>query len=201
MATFSEKLAAAKTAERPFKDVQVTLDQTLSAKRDDLIQEIRTARLPAADARLTKKADTSALEKELADLEASEQDSMVTLRVVQAPGQEFSGLTAKYPFRADAPLDRAYGFNIHGLVAAEGHRWTTYREGDKYRPFKVVEATIDRPGVNEWADLCKVLPHDDYRQIVDAAFELNIWEPQQRRERLGKAASSTSESSSPPASE
>jgi len=202
VATFSELLAAAKSADRPYRDVQVTLDQTLSAKRDDLVRQIAVARRPAKDARLTKKVDASALEAELAELEATERDSLVTLRVTQAPGSEFSELTAVHPFRTDAILDRAYGFNLHGLVAAEGHRWVTYADGEKWRKFQVTKAdpTKDTRAVNEWTDLCKVLSPDDYRQVVDAVFELNVWEPQQRRERLGKASTLTSESNSPPVS-
>lgn len=206
MAKFSDRLAAAKAKEPPFQDVRVVLDDLLAEERKGLQDRIAEARKPTNDPRLGKKSPLEALQTELAELEIREADAMETVRVYRAAGTEWAALTARFPVRDDAVIDLRFGFNIHGLMEAEGHRWCRILEDGEPVKFDIVterDAISQKTRVvrSEWADFTTTISPDDYSQIIDAAFNLNVWEPQMRRDRLGKAGSSTNASSSPSASE
>lgn len=111
-------------------------------------------------------------------------DVPVDVHVVRAPGLEWAALTAQFPARPDALVDLRFGFNIHDLVATEGHRWVTRKDGDELVPFG-----------DDWAAFAEKVPGDDFGTIVDAVFMLNVWEPQQRRDRLGKQRQARSKKS------
>lgn len=182
MSSFEEKLAARKKAERPSQVVSVSLDADLAEERAALQAQLDAVRSGPKDDRLGLKAKSDEIRERIDALQDAELDSLVELRVTRAPGVEWASLTASYPARLDSLVDRRYGFNLHALTVAEGWRWVERREGDAWVAFK----KTDKPRVDQWGDFCQVISGGDLATIVDAVFELNVWEPQQRRERLGK---------------
>lgn len=196
MASFKEKLSAAKAADRPFRIVQVCLDPELAARRADLQARIEAERAKVPDQRVGKKNPVEELRKELDELNAAEVDSLVEIRVERAAGMEWGLIVGRYPARPDAPFDLRFGFNVNDLVASEGRRWAKYREGDSWLDFAYKAKTVESAEVNEWRDLCGALAGADFEKISDAVFDLNVWEPFQRRERLGKASAPSTSASS-----
>lgn len=197
VATFKEKLERAKAAPRPFQVVTVSLDADLASRRTELLEKIKAAEKPAKDPRLSKKSPVDDLRRELAELDLADADSRQEIRIERAPGAEWAALAPRYEARLDSGFDRGVGYNLHGLVEIEGRRWATYREGDEWLPFEYRAAVKGNgrvtPEFNEWREMCASLSGDDMQLLIDAFFELNVWEPQLRRERLGKVpAPSTS---------
>jgi hypothetical protein len=203
MSSFEEKLAAAKKAEPRSEIVTVSLDPDLAEQRAELQEQIDAAKKAPKDDRLGLKSRIDALKEQLTELQAQELEYLVDLKVTRAPGHEWAAVSAAYPPRADVRVDMHYGFNLHDLTVQEGYRWVTRREGDDWVPFKYAPAGPGKKGSNEFADLCRVLAGGDLSGVVDAMFLLNLWEPQQRRERLGKlrADRQATQSASPSPSE
>lgn len=195
MSSFEEKLAAAKKAEPKHEVVTVSLDADLAEQREALQAEIDKAKKAPKDDRLGLKSKVDELTQKLADLADAEVEHLVDLKVTRAPGDEWSSVAAAYPPRPDVRVDRHFGVNLHDLVKHEGFRWVTRREGETWVPFKFTPAEPGKKHVNEFADLCQVLAGNDLDQVVDAMFRLNLWEPERRRERLGKLRAALPEKS------
>jgi hypothetical protein len=196
VASFKEKLSAAKGVERPSVTVSVCLDPEVAARRSELQAKIDAEKAKPQDDRVGKKSPVVALQEELDGLNAAEVDALVEIRVERAAGMEWGLVVGRYPARPDSPFDLRFGFNINELVASEGRRWAKYREGDDWLPFDYKAKSRDTVEVNEWRDLCAAVSGADFEKLTDAVFELNVWEPFQRRERLGKALALSESASS-----
>jgi hypothetical protein len=179
MTSFSERLAAAKAAARPTRDVQVLLDADLSEKREELRAELERVKATAAnDPRLSAvdPEETDLQEKLDAVLEESA-DALVTLRFTRLPGNEWSDLTSRCPVRLDAPIDRQYGYNMQAVSTLAAPISGVRVEDD-------AEVSLED---SEWVDLFETISGHEFILVMDAIYELNEYEPAQRVSSLKKA--------------
>lgn len=189
MSTFSERLAAAKNAPRPFRDVQVILDAGLSEQREELRKALVAAKAEASgDERLSGGINprvAEVQEKLDAVLDASA-ESLVTLRFTRMSGDEWSEVTARNPLRLDVPIDRHYGYNMNGVCRSAAPVSGARLEGDELIPLEVVRGTAGAPAVDEWSDLFGTIGGHEMGLIIEAVYELNEWEPAHRIDLLKK---------------
>jgi hypothetical protein len=188
MTNFSEQLAAAKAAPRDYRDVQVILDAGLSTKREQLKADLAAARAHAAsDPRLGVVDEASAsIQTQLDDLVAASAASLVTLRFVRMDSATWSDITDRCPARVDAPIDRQYGYNMNAACRLAAPLSGVRLDGDELVPLVVEKATADTPAVNEWADLFETISGHELIMIIEAIYELNMYEPARRVEQLKK---------------
>jgi hypothetical protein len=145
--TLDELIANARTAPRPHRDVQVTLDAAIAARIQAIderllalnqeqidLTEQADAELTAAtaDARLgdprrdeittARDAAVDEVQNRIDALdderEALTEGTLVTFRFSQLPGQAWADLGARHPARIDVNIDRAYGYNYHEVAKA-----------------------------------------------------------------------------------
>jgi hypothetical protein len=179
--TFQERLAARKNA-RPFKDVQVLLDDHLQAERERLEAELSRV---AGDQRLTAKSPADEIQEQINDLYKAD-DGLITLRFRRIPGNVWASLTSRHPARLDSPVDRRYGYNYDAVCAeaaeyvdADGAHYGVRLEGDEEVPLLVERKTPQNPNpANEWEDLFDALSGHEVETIRDAIWELNEYDVQ-----------------------
>lgn len=188
MSGFSERLAAAKSAPRPTKDVQVLLDDDLAARREALQAEIDAAKAEAEnDPRLTGANPTEGkIQKKLDALLKESKEALVTLRFTRLPGDKWADITARCPVRVDAPIDRQYGYNMQAASMIAAPLCGVRVDGDEEIPLTVTAATEDTPAVNEWADLFTTITGHEFIRIMDAIYEMNEYAPAERINSLKK---------------
>lgn len=178
--TFQERLAKAKAAPRPTKDVEIVLDAGLGEKIEELREELMmTQQEEAADQRLGRGFPKSdALQEELDGLLAEVADMIVTFRFTQMPAAEWAEIASRCPVRLDVPLDHQYGFNTDQAAVlgapASGRR---VEDGELYG------LTED-----EWRDLFDTISGAEIRRIADALFALNEYGPTKRLEDAKKVS-------------
>ena len=179
MTTFSERLAAAKSASRPTRTVQVLLDADLSAKREELRAELERARTAAASDQRLAAVNTAeqAVQTKLDELLNESAESLVTLRFSRLPGDKWAEITARCPVRLDAPIDRQYGYNMHAVCRLAAPVSGVRVEGDGEVPLTVTKATEETPAVDEWADLFGTISGHEFGLIIDAIYDLNEYSP------------------------
>jgi hypothetical protein len=195
---FSEKLAASEGAEREHTDVTVALHSAtkdrwadLEARRADVFERLEAAREAAEkDKRLASSGvDVAAFDAELdklredeAALELEDADSLVTLRFWELPGPEWGDITTRNPARPDVEQDIRFGYNVHGAtVDAAQVNGRVVEDGN------LIELSDD-----EWERFWPQLAGQYFTNISDAIFNLNVWDPAVRRDRLGKVSAGRS---------
>lgn len=179
MTTFSERLAAAKQAPKPFREVTVTLDADIAEQREQLRSQIEFER-KNNDARLAVKSKADELQEQLDELNELVSESLVTLRFTRLSGVEWAELTARCPVRLDAAIDRQYGYNMHAVC-----RLAAPLSGGI-----LVEGEVNSLSDSEWVDLFETVSGFEFNRIVDAIYELNEYEPAMRVSALKKELSS-----------
>ncbi|MDD7930068.1 hypothetical protein [Microbacterium thalli] len=196
MTTPHERLAAAKAAPRPHKDVTVCLDTDIAARRDELIQQLEQAeQQDAADQRLSGPNDerAAAVRAQVDAIDAEATSSLVTVRVTRLPGDAWAETISHHPSRPDVPLDLHYGYNLDAVcdaVAKYRHRlddrsidpnsavYAHFVDGEDTTPIE--------PG--EWDDLVSVLAGSEVTLLRDAIWTLNDYEPSARLDLLVKSS-------------
>lgn len=185
MSSFSDRLASAKAAVKPFRDVVVSLDADVSERRAELVEALAKARANP-DARLAAKSALDLIQEQLDELLALTADSLVTLRFSRMSGVDWAEVTARCPVRLDAAIDRQYGYNMHAVCALAAPLSGVRVEGGELVPLVVSAASAGVPAVNEWADLLTTVSGFEFGLIVDAIYELNEYEPASRVASLVK---------------
>lgn len=185
MSSFSERLALAKSAARPTREVTVSLDADVSDKRRELQAELEAARANP-DARLATKSAPELVQEKLDELLTITGDSLITLRFSRMPGDQWAEITARCPVRLDAAIDRQYGYNMHGVCRLAAPLCGVRVDGDEELPLEVIPASAGVPAVNEWDDLFDTISGHEFGLIVDAIYELNEYEPAQRVAQMKK---------------
>jgi len=111
------------------------------------------------------------------------------LQFTEMDGLAWADLTDRCPPRIDAPLDKAYGFNIRLVVAHAAPTSGRMKSGEEW--VELSEA--------QWTKLLRGQKGATIRTIGDALFQLNQWAPDQAVEpaRTALAAESAKNSSSP----
>lgn len=175
MSSFEEKLARAKAAKRKFNDVVVAFDTEVSERRAELEQAIIEA---SKDVRLAAN-PAAALQAELEELLASEQESLTTFRFYRMRGDEWVECTARSPVRLDVPLDAQYGYNYHAACRLAAIR-SGFRVDDDGAETEMTE--------DEWRDVWAVLSGAEVTLLADAVWELNEWGPAARIHDLKKGS-------------
>ncbi len=155
---FKDKLAAAKAAPRPFATVSVALDTVVSRKREALSDEydqiqadlsdamtrLEEAEKPKPDLRLGKGTGVKAIKTEIADLEARAQaatdavaalepefaESLVDLKFIRVPGDEWAEMTMNNPVRPGVMVDKVIGYNVAAVTRAASLKHGFVIEGD-----------------------------------------------------------------------
>lgn len=118
----------------------------------------------------------------------------------QATGEEWAAATARRPPRPDQPIDRTYGYNIHGVIPDIAEvTCTLKRDGEPVEPIVEPWSPQNRNPINEWRRFFANIDGGAFNRITDVVFALNQWEPDQRTKNLGKAfrVASGQNSSSP----
>jgi hypothetical protein len=109
-------------------------------------------------------------------------DELVTLRFTELKGMEWAEVTARSPARADATIDRRYGYNVHGAAAIAAPKSGKRVDGDELVPLSE----------SEWRDLFDVLSGPDFAAIADAMFLLHEIGPSGRLAAAKKASTAGS---------
>ena len=185
MSSFKERLAAAKAAPKPTREVTVSLDADVSEKRAALQAELEAARANP-DARLAAKSAPELVQEKLDELLTITADSLITLRFSRLSGPAWAEITARCPVRLDAAIDRRYGYNMHAVCRLAAPMCGVRVEGEELVPLEVVPASAGVPAVDEWADLFDTISGHEFGLIMDAVYELNEYEPAQRIAQMGK---------------
>ena len=180
MTTFQERLAKAKAAARPTRDVDIVLDAGFGEKIDALRDELMVAQeAEASDQRLaTGFPKSDALREKLDEVLQEAADMVVTLRFTQMHAPEWAEVTSRCPVRLDVDLDKHYGFNTDQIAVLGAPASGVRVEGDA--TYGLTEA--------EWRDLFDTITGHDVRRISDALFELNEYGPAQRLADAKKAS-------------
>lgn len=181
--SFSERLATAKAAPRPHRDITVSLDTDVAERRAALEEQIAKS---ARDQRLSATSPADALNAELEKLLDDAAGTLVTLRFRRLPGDEWNDITSRCPARLDAPVDVHYGYNMQRATIFAAPRSGVRVDGDTEVPLIVLDATPDSPAIDEWADLFSVISGIEFARIEDAIFGLNVFEPTQQLNELSK---------------
>jgi hypothetical protein len=176
--TFAEKLAAAKAAPRPSKTVTIALDASVAERRDELAERIAVAR-SAKGKRLGQASEVPQLEKELEALEVECADSLIDLKFVRLPGEDWSHITIQNPARPGVVADMGVGgYNVNAVTrAAAIQSGSVVEDGEE----KAITA-------DEWDDLFVLMSGYDASRVADAVYFLNDYEPGKAVE-AGKKAS------------
>jgi hypothetical protein len=179
--SFAERLAAAKAAPRPTRDVEVILDAGLGEKIDALADELIATRAEeAADDRLGQTfARTAAVQEKLEAAKAEARDSIVTLRFTRMPAAQWADVISRCPVRLESDIDKQYGFDADKAAVIGAPLCGVRLEGDDE-----VEVSDD-----EWRDLFATITGYEVACIADAIFALNFWGPAQRVSDLKKGFS------------
>jgi len=185
MSSFKDRLAAAKSAARPTREVTVSLDADVSDKRAALQAELEAARANP-DARLATKSAPELVQEKLDELLTITADSLIALRFSRMPGDEWAEITARCPVRIDAPVDRQYGYNMHAVCRLAAPLCGVRIEDGKEVALEVVPASAGVPAVDEWADLFTTISGHEFGLVIDAIYELNEYEPAQRVAQMKK---------------
>ena len=184
MTTFAERLAAAKAAPKPTRDVEIILDAGLGQLIDELAAELIEVRTEeAADERLSKSfKKTEAVQAKLDAAKAEARDSLVTLRFTQLPAAQWADIKSQCPVRLDSDIDRHYGFNADkaGVLASPLGGVRLERDGDT-----VSEEPLSD---DEWRDVFASITGHELSLIADAHFELNEYGPANRVADLKKGS-------------
>jgi hypothetical protein len=190
MSSYGEKIVRAQAAQsaRPiYKDVTVSLDSALADERAELIRQIgalnqeRQSIVDAAKGVLTLSPDTSAVDKKanaiaakIKKIDRLEQDSLITVRVYRAKGDEWMDLKAGNPARLNSAIDRGVGYNVNTLTVAACVLHGRVVEGEQE----------SQPTQDEWASLFALLAGGEFERIVDLVYQVNVADSQQRTESL-----------------
>ncbi|QKS17317.1 hypothetical protein HUN59_14840 [Curtobacterium sp. Csp2] len=182
--TFTDKLAAAKSAPRPTRDVTVALDAAVEARRKELSDELDAAR-DNDDPRLAAGRNPAELQQQIDALEAEYAQALVVIRFTRLPGQEWAELTLKNPGRPDVIADTVVGnYNVHAVTRAAAVASGVIVDGDdEYQP------TPD-----EWNDLFDTISGFEFGNVVDTVYSLNQADAQQAIEIAGKALAAIQDS-------
>jgi hypothetical protein len=129
-----------------------------------------------------------ATERDTAEVDVIVAGKLQTFRFTEMDGLEWADLTDRCPPRADAAVDRGYGFNIRAVTALAAPKCGQMRDGDAW-----VDLTEE-----QWTKLFRGQKGAQVRAIGDALFELNQWGPGQAvlaaRKALGVGSARSSSS-------
>lgn len=106
---------------------------------------------------------------------------LVTFKFTASPPELWTEATASSPLRAAVPLDRNYGYNLHGACVLIAPYAGVRLEGDAEIPLTE----------NQWTMVFERLSGHDFARIVDAIWTLNEYGPQQLVSSLKKASAAT----------
>lgn len=107
---------------------------------------------------------------------------MRTLQFTEMDGLAWADLTDRCPPRADAPVDRAYGFNIRLVVAHAAPISGRIKSGSEWAELSV----------EQWTKLLRGQKGAAIRTVGDALFQLNQWGPDQAVTAARKALAAES---------
>lgn len=187
MTTFSERLAAAKAAPRPFKDVKVLLDAGLAERRDVLLAQLEAAEVrDAEDLRLAAPSDerSAPIRAQLDDVSREALAAVLTVRITRIPGDDWAEIVSRNPARLDVPIDKHYGYNYDAVC----NDAAVFRDDDGTAFAHLVEGEdlvpLER---SEWFDLISVISGSEATELRDAIWSLNEYEPSKALDLLVKS--------------
>lgn len=191
MSKSREKLATAKAAQRPTKDVSVVLDEETAAEKARLEGALAAA---SNDQRLGSKSEADLIREQLAEFEERIADDLVTIRITRLPGRQWAVLTSRNPVRVDVVIDRHYGYNFDAVCEAAA-RFVDDKTGEVFAHF-VDDDELTPLTLEDWDDLFDRLSGAEITSVRDVVWELNEWGPQQRVQELVKASGAATRSDS-----
>lgn len=166
----SDRLAAAKGAMRPIKDVQILLDTDLAAQRESLRDEVARVKAEGElDPRLTSvNENEQAVQDKLDAILEESASALVTIRFKRLPGDVWADIADRCPARPDAPVDRHFGYDTLAAAKMAAPLSGSWLVGDEEVPLED----------SEWADLFATIAGTEATAISSAIFELNVYDPQ-----------------------
>lgn len=126
--------------------------------------------------------EAATAERPTKDVDVIVAGKLRTFRFTQLTGQEWGWLVAINPVRLEAPLDRQYGYNFHGVCQAAAKLNGVVVNGDDVE--EVPAAT--------WDKIWPQLSGHDYQVMGDAIWDLNEWAPGQAVAKAKKALTAES---------
>jgi hypothetical protein len=212
-----QKAQAARKAKRLSRDVDVALDQDLSAKLEtidakigELEQEIGALErekerlgpdLRLGEAKRPKEIDDriEEIEKRIEELIAERAEAadgtLATFRFEQVDGQIWSEITTRNPPRPGVNIDSKYGYN-----------WTeSAKQAATVNGVLVHKATAEDGTETEelepvtpaqWGIIWELLSGHDFGEIVDVVWTMNEFGPERTVDLAGKASRAGSGSKS-----
>jgi hypothetical protein len=203
---FEEKLAAAQNAPRPFDTMSVALDTIVSRKRetlgtrldvivanlDEAEDRLDAAKNPGPDARLSKNTGVKAIEAEITSLEKDRDalrdeimalepefaDTLVDLKFVRVPGDEWAEMVMHNPIRQDVLIDKVLGYNVPAVTRVAALKYGFVVEGDAD-----IQLTAD-----QWDQLFNTISGSEMTNVLNTIYSLNAGEPEQAVEIAKKAS-------------
>lgn len=156
-------------------DVSLSLDGELSAQRDALIREARGLS-EQEDVRAGQKPRVVQIREELEELDQRMAERVLTLRITQMPGTEWSSLKAQHPMRDKNALDKSAGFNIEAVA-----RKALVKYGAR-----VTDAGTESVSAAQWQKIFDRISGGDLDSLMMSVLGLNQLNAQVTTERLLK---------------
>lgn len=166
MTSFDDLLTKAEAAPVPHRDVDVWLGEDVSDQITDLEQQLAevSTDLRFGDSR------PAAIQAEIDEVRASAEGELVVLRFRKMSAGRWAEIVARAPQRVDAPIDRAYGYNVHVVGQVAASTSGVRLDGDTEEPLSP----------EQWDRLFQLLSGHEFQKICNAIFDLNEYAPEQR---------------------
>lgn len=179
MPSFDELVARVREAKPRTKDVPVLFDQDASEQIAQVEAEL-AAVLADTDQRLGEDGGAAALQQRLDELRAASAGTIVTFRLTEIPGDQWSDINTTCPPRPGSVQDARLGYNLTAAAKKALPDMAQYLDGDELR---------DVP-----EDSWEVIWHlNDWDLLENAVLDLQWLGPIQRAEAAAKKQLAASE--------
>lgn len=189
MSSFDELIARAREAKPRTLDRQVLFDQDASEQIAQVEAEL-AAVLADTDQRLGEDGGAAALQQRLDELRSASAGTLVTFRLTEIPGDQWSDINTTCPPRPESAQDRHLGYNLTAAAKKALPIMAQYLDGDEL---------VDVPE-DAWAVIWRL---NDWDLLEDGVLNLQYLGPIERSEAAAKKSLAASEPTpdSPPDSE
>jgi DNA repair exonuclease SbcCD ATPase subunit len=206
--SIAERIKAARSAPRDFRDVDIVLDQAVAEQvtaleeqigaKESEVADLETEKerirpdLRMSDPRLAKiDKQIEGIEEAIGKLEEQRDDlrrgTLVRLRFDKLEGEQWAAIAAKHPARLDSSIDRLSGYNYHA-TAREAAPICGYALGDG--------DAKESLSAEDWKGLYEVMSGREIENIAASLWEMNDWAPRRRIDAARKVSADGSGSKS-----
>ena len=112
---------------------------------------------------------------------------LVTLKFTEMDPMDWAEITSRNPVRLGAPIDRQYGYNVHGACRAAAAKCGVRVENGTDVPLALKRDSAGKVIGSQWNDLLSTISGHEFGKVADVIFGLNEWDPQRRLDDAKKA--------------